>query len=471
MRRDEKTVVEINAACVKFFRGVWKNKAWAVRGGIRKIPGSGKSAQELLSEMVSEFGGRGRGAICLVPRQEVFLKQLPLPSQSREEMRRIVDLQIPSLVPYGREEVIFDVSLTGREPDGSSRALAVFVSRVTVDRYMQILHKCRLTPEHFVLSSQAIAERFFRDHPDFAGEPAVLIEADDAGVEVCFCENKQWVFSRSFSSAEQGPALLEDIAAAIKAHGQQCPGAGPERIFGSASVQRLPVDLRELAGAVSLPAETLPGPALSGGPHAISWGSPCPAQFSSAGVLGVMSAGTDQMMDFMPKDILARRAACRLRRTISLSAVLMVLAVGLLCFFMQAAVSRREAQVERLQEEARSLQTQVRREREKMNGYRAVDDRVQGRVLVVDAMKDLYDLMPENISLRSVAMSASGVWSVQGWAPVEEGVHGFQQTLAGSSAFRDVALEFATKKKMGTAEMIDFKLVFRLAASGAGGER
>ena len=102
----------------------------------------------------------------------------------------------------------------------------------------------------------------------------------------------------------------------------------------------------------------------------------------------------------------------------------------------------------------------------KMRFINLVKDEQENRILVADIIKELFTLTPANITFRSVEMNSKGFLTLQGYARESTGVNKFQGSLVSSAFFRDVNLQYATKRKRFKKEYTEFKINCRLAKSG-----
>lgn len=93
---------------------------------------------------------------------------------------------------------------------------------------------------------------------------------------------------------------------------------------------------------------------------------------------------------------------------------------------------------------------------------RFIRKEVQERVFIADVIKELYILAPEKIVFQSVSFNYRQGVTVQGLADNDSWVNKFQSQLMGSSLFKDVTLQYATRRKRFKEEYTDFKMTFQL---------
>ena len=84
------------------------------------------------------------------------------------------------------------------------------------------------------------------------------------------------------------------------------------------------------------------------------------------------------------------------------------------------------------------------------------------RPAMSDVIGELVHLMPEDVSLRSIHLDELGRLTLQGYARAGTSVNSFQAGLVKSAVFKEVNLEYATKRKIFNMEVTDFKLSFKV---------
>lgn len=77
---------------------------------------------------------------------------------------------------------------------------------------------------------------------------------------------------------------------------------------------------------------------------------------------------------------------------------------------------------------------------------------------------ELNALMPQDVSLRLLHLEEGGRLSLQGYTVAGASISSFQASLVKSPLFKEVNLEYATKRKIFNMELTDFKITASWAA-------
>ncbi len=91
--------------------------------------------------------------VLCIPRKEVILKTVTLPTTHPAEIRDMVRLQVPRLTPLAAEDVIVDFQFLEKKPEGSS-VVQVFIARKEdIEAYLKPLFEAGVYPDRLAVES------------------------------------------------------------------------------------------------------------------------------------------------------------------------------------------------------------------------------------------------------------------------------------------------------------------------------
>jgi hypothetical protein len=82
---------------------------------------------------------------------------------------------------------------------------------------------------------------------------------------------------------------------------------------------------------------------------------------------------------------------------------------------------------------------------------------------VVDIIKEFYGILPGEMSLKALSLDRTGALVIEGLAQTGSEVNKLQNGLVNSPLFKEVNLQYATKRRRFNEEYTDFKIICRLA--------
>ena len=104
------------------------------------------------------------------------------------------------------------------------------------------------------------------------------------------------------------------------------------------------------------------------------------------------------------------------------------------------------------------MKPEVQQAQEKLQRFRFMHNELQNRIPVVDFFHELNRLTPDGITFTGLDYDASGKLTLAGQAKEAGDVNRLQEGLVASALFKNVTLEYATKRKTNPEEMTVFKI-------------
>lgn len=148
----------------------------------------GKAPQQLRDFVTKNHSASGHITLT-IPRTQVSVKYITLPSTRPQEIKQMVDYEISNLYPYKNEELVYDHTLVEEMDDGSSRIMLVATTRDIIENACNILQDAGLVPATISVSTVALYNHFMRNR----SLPAhyLVINVDDSLAEILFiCKDK-----------------------------------------------------------------------------------------------------------------------------------------------------------------------------------------------------------------------------------------------------------------------------------------
>ena len=494
MGNSVKIIIEITDTHIKWLQGKHQRGRFVVSSAvIKKLKGDSpefiaEELSRLLSDQTTEknaspqklFPPRQAGNsgtkdlvesaedILVLPRRSVTVKQVVLPSDVDEEIRRMVDLQMTQYIPYGREEIVFDFSLVGKEPGGYTKILAVFVHRDKVQSFLNILGKTGLYPQQCGISSTGIVNWFLHRKEDTSANPhpACLVNVDETSSEICFCHQGKLLFSRHIPLGHQdlrADALenfVQQIGLTIGAYRKETMGDSIHEIFVIATSPQA-VRLKEkLEAYYQTPVGLLsPLEDLSSERNFDMQTLREQEGVSIAEVLGFLVESPAPSMNLIPADVQSTKRS-RLRRRIIFRTIFLSIVIIIACSAVWGMNTYKDYMyLQKLQGRIEQMKKGINETEKRMQSLGLFRDQIQNQVFMADIIKELYLLTPAEAAFYSLSLDATGALTIQGFANDKGGsINQFQSQLVGSSLFKEVTLQYATKRRRGSEEYTDFKI-------------
>ncbi len=152
----------------------------------------------LVNTFVSKHQISRERVFIAVPREKVIARFIRLPIAAKENLRKVLEYEMPKYTPFERGEVYFDYCLLKEERDWL-RLFAVFARKTEVDGYVSLLKKMGIQPISIQIPSIAALNLFFYNKGGGEGETSVLVDVAGPFLEMNFVQGNDWTESLHLS--------------------------------------------------------------------------------------------------------------------------------------------------------------------------------------------------------------------------------------------------------------------------------
>lgn len=191
--------VELGPTRARFVELTRKGDKLAVsaRGAVVFEAGEERGTQ--LKRALVKAGVKATAAAVSVPRRQVVLRELELPTDDREEVRAMVSLKMERDLPFAASEMVGAIRVLERE-GGTSRVLAGYVKRDLLEEQLEVLRGAELKPVCAGVSA-LLALRALRQSSGFhSGHAQGLVAAGSGLTEIGVLNGDAALTSRAAST-------------------------------------------------------------------------------------------------------------------------------------------------------------------------------------------------------------------------------------------------------------------------------
>lgn len=468
MRKNDLLIIEITARYLKVLNARYFAGKSAQVLGFSSLKIENTSQENIIKLLVSLTGKRNKKAqvIVVIPRGQVILKNFSLPSRSREELRKMITLQMSTQVPYAKEDIVFDYSILGADSAGFTKILSAVIHKEVVNEFFKIFKAAGIDIDRFVLSSSSIARWFYQRSPEALKDTkstfAVLsLEADIS--ELCFVNGGQLSYSREIKyglrdlGGDFEDLFLKDILLTLGAYANEHPGERLEKFYVLASPQNKHPLFEKLRMAKSLDISFLdPRGSLQNIPSSDMGNK----DFSSPVVcLGSIEESQRISLDLLPEEIRKSQTTRTRQWQFFKFFILIVLNIGLFSLLFVEEFYKNKFVLNDLKAKSSDMRVRADAVKKKAEQLRQIERYVNPSVAIVDIVYSLYDMVPREVSFQLLAIDKNDTLTLQGIAETRTSVNDLQKNLTNNPLFKDVNLQYATQRRFFEGEITDFKII------------
>ena len=431
--------------------------------------GSEEATVNSLRDLLSGIKISPDELICILPRNQTTVRMLKLPSQETSEVDNMINLQIVKHTPYTREDVVVDYLVVGKDADGYSQILLVIVHKDVVNRYINIFKAAKLNLRQLTLSSQGICNLYLyyqrKLHVTTEKEVVVILDIDRIDTEVCFYYRDNLVFSRAlqFGSREMNEesinSLLGELRLTLATYQKERFGAAVNRLVLTSASQNLEVLSKRIESELSLEVEIInPQAELLKEKEVdlpLSW---LKGEVSANAVLGLALQKPEKPLNLLPINLLTEHKELAESKRVLYLISLSLVVIGLVLLSVLVKIYKRSQYLHTIY---RSIEESLKKTKEveqKQRKTELIQARLFPRVSSIDIIYDLYQMLPQGISLGTLDAEENGNILIEGSSLLMADVFDFQSRLEKSPHFNNVEVKFASKRNSAYGEITDFKI-------------
>jgi Tfp pilus assembly protein PilN len=467
MKQNDLLIIEITERHLKILR------ARAIAGKTAQVlsfdavkieDASRESLAKLISSSVTPKDRKFK-VVVVIPRSQVILKNFVFPSRSKEELKKMITLQITTQVPYAREDIVFDHIALGQDQNGYTKILGAVVHKEVVDEFFKIFKAAGIPVHQFILSSSSIVRWFYQQFPQTAKEEkdvCAILNLETNTSEFCFARAGQLTYSREIKygvrdlGGDLEEQFLKDIALTLEAYGREHPGEALQKLY----VLGLPLDHH--SGLERVCADKKIGiqfidfyEALKNIPIADTQGK----DFVSAIVcLGAIDESQKISLNLLPEEIRRAQGVKARQWQMAKLLVLVFLNVSLFAMIFVQEFYKNKVLLDNLKIEIQDTRIRADKIKRKAEQLKVIEQYVNPAVSTVDIISALYDMTPREVSFQSLAIDKTDHLTIQGIAETRTSVNDFQRNLIKSPFLKDVNLQYAAQRRFFEGEITDFKI-------------
>lgn len=469
--RRDLVAVEISAYGIKAaYMKILVNRAELSRVFYKDISGmQDLDISRSLRAWINDLPNKGVRIINVISSNLVISKNIEIPSIDPKEIKGIINLQAGRHTPYSREEVIVDYLEIGTYRRSYTKILLIILARHILKRQVEILVKAGLRLERVVLAPECIAH-FLPKLVKSEGEGIVsgVAHIDLYSTDFIVALGGKAVFVRSIPLGARNfreekerseTRFVEELRRSMESYHGENIEKGPALFLCTGAVEGLGGLETLLATALNMPVRVMPYfSALTVSSDLLKDSA---ASFKDASYLDVISAcicADEAKVDLTPDDLKLKRTLEERGRDLIKTGIYIMAIFVLFIFILITKIYSKGAYVKELDEKFRSLHAQAKDLERNFTQVGLVKNYLLRRGHSLEVVSELHERMPLNLRFEDVRYDAQGKLVLRGSAESMSVVFSFVDGLEKSVFFKEVKTKYASKRKEGPKEIVDFEI-------------
>ncbi len=456
-------VLQITDQTVRILCGPWPN----LSACIEKRRSSEEEMAEDIRHVFSQIKGAPASCVLLLSRRETVFKEMVFPSRDEQEILKMIALQVPAVVPYDHEQTVYNYRLIQVMDSGYSATVMAVIPENIIQKYVAAAQTAGAAVSDVYVSADGMDCFLQKAGPTDLGDVpcSVVVSIDARSSEIMFYQQRRWLFSSyltyGFSNfVDASEEAAQEILRCIEIFEKNHSGLIVEQIWLAADEEQTGAlatclaRLRKWKVACLDSCGSLPDPVCA-------LFDSKKINFSWLPLLGcLLKDNQTRFMNFLPKGVYLSKAQKQGRKDVLRFCLALAIA-GFFIFLLCWGILYKQAQyVESLERQSAQLDPLMGKMRSESEFLEEISRRSDARYSTVRMVKEIYELLPDDVSIQSLGMRIKGGFDLQGIAIKDQSVNQLQSALVSSAFFSRVDLQYATKRRRFDKEYTEFKIIF-----------
>lgn len=419
--------------------------------------------REEMKKELTKAGLENKRVILSLPRNLATSKHIRVPSQSHDEIEKIVSLQAPAYLPYGEEELITGHEIVNLEKDGFSNVNLIIAHQNSICRHIELFQSLKILKIDIFLSSYGLKNLY--ESFGFKEEhmTVMLLDIDEASAELAIVTDKRIMLSRHFKIETQkqnwADSLTEEIIKTCGTYFKEGESRAPFKTFLLSETKRSKQLLETLNEKTSYLAETLPWKKkIDIRKDALN--NIMNHDISFASLIGLGLKEQEDSLSLLPADLKKRAKKKEKHRKRAKTAVFLSL-IGFVWFMTinkylenkSAYAAFLNQTLSKASEEA-ALLDRMKKTSQIMEHHESKE------TSILDMLTQLHQAMPQKTYLTSFSYEGDKDIVIRGQTDKLNSVFILFSNLGNSAAFNKsyLKIKYATKRMSENTENVDFEI-------------
>ncbi|MBU1122118.1 MAG: pilus assembly protein PilM [Candidatus Omnitrophota bacterium] len=400
-----------------------------------------------------------------LPRNFVTVRNLHLPSQNRDEISKMIELHIDRIVPYKKEDVVFNYSFAGKDDMGYSRVILAIVHNDIIRRQIKILDQAGFLLDKVSLSSYCVWQAVVHNQRTQINRTDLylILDIDTTFTDFIIFSGEHMLFTRSIAikfsdiDGEVGERkFLGEIRQSLLIFQNEEINKKPVKIFLSGidlpnlgQIIKGELDIEVLNASGIVPPEVISARKRS-----------LPKDVSLTSASNLILEDKDNRLSFILPDIQIRKSIREKIKDLSICGTLSIYILSLVCVIFLGRIYNEENYLNKLKEKKSGIEEGVGNLVRQLDRIEFVKKYVNDRQIYFYIMSQLQKNTPKGISFNFIGMDENNKVTLRGQAYNLSEVFQYTTVLDKLRYIEAARTNYTRQRKMVEGEITDFEIGF-----------
>ena len=474
-KKQQTFIVEIGTHWIKWV--LTKNKAHTqtvMDLGAFLVSENESAAIEKIAALVKKYKIQSEEVITCLPRYQVTVRNLELPSTQTAEIKKIIDLQAVKQTPYTADEIVFDYYFLRAYREGYSSVMLVIAHRQVVNTHLKFMEDAGLKSPRITLSTASSASWVWQAVKPAAPDHAIaVLDVDSGHTDFFICQHSHLIFTQNLSVGSEKfkndpvaseEKLLAEVSRSLQIYRSEEIAKDPSGMVltGASLILRPLID--KLTALTGLKVQECPVSASAQRLLEVSQeNKELIHKLSLTAVIGLAECTKPPLINLVPQERLLKESLVEKSKHLLVTGVLCISIFLVILGTLAEGFYKKQTYLKWLDQQL--IQTQP-----KSDEVRFVCDRIKvilglhdSSLRLFQELGHIHDQLPKEIYLTELNLVRDNHMEIQGRAESMTAALDFVNNLKKNSLFKETDAKRLTKRIVNTSEVVDFEIDSQLS--------
>lgn len=411
---------------------------------------------------LKKCGFNNNPVILSLPRSLATSRYLKVPTQSPEEIEKILSLQAARFLPYPSNELITSYQIIQVDSQGFTHVNLDIIHKNSIESYLKILSEIKSVDYKIVVSTYGLANIYsYLRKDDY--HPVMVVDVDADNVEVAIVMSGKLLYSRVFKLHREiggwQAVLKEDLLKTRDAYVKEIGLQAPQKIvfIGADSMVNLANTAKD-DNSIAVEYVTFVG-GLKLGNQILKNINATSSSFVSLFGLGVKDI--EKSFNLLPEEIKSKNKTTSEYKEYYQVLILFLVLAGVGFLAVQKNYSNRNSYLQEIKSELGTIYDQAKTLDNIQKRLHTIQKQAKNKTFLMEIIYELHKIIPEDIYLVNIAYESNKQCMLHGQTKEIGSLLGLTSKMHESQTFKkfNTKIRFATKKKVPSGDVVDFEIV------------
>lgn len=416
----------------------------------------GKKDIEEVIKSLKKFRRYRKNIVILIPPRKGMIRYLELPSHNYDELRAMIEFQLPRYLPYNFGDIVFDFRIVERKTQGFSKVMVACIRRQFFKEILDTLPYVEKGLYGVFLCGEVGVDLLIYSRRGRV-DTSALVDISSEGCVLSIFDSSGVLFMRSlnatsFTGEKDWHMGFEELERSFIAFGREFSERKIESIILTGSLEYASRFYNYLKDHVQYPVELF-------NPFEAAQCQSVIKKFNDISFHAVIGSGVEKKrMNMVPPEFLSKKKSILKKRARFHTAAMVVVIVFEISFIIYKEMDRKKTYLDCIRTEIRKTEPRAREIEEKEKRVSLIKEQLDTEGSALDILREIYRIIPPNISINILIFEKNNSVSIRGTSTTMAEVFNLIPQLEKSPYFEKVISEGTKMRKVKGRVIADFQI-------------